>query len=160
MNPDGTGSVTAFAAERSLRRDWLHGALLVLPWTVLGLMWWRVLLPGGTAVLGRPSAFVAACILVTVALTAAWISHNVSIHKAKGPRTGLPTAELRYERDWVGRPVVADWTAVRSAGVVFVAGVDRHKTFVPARGSRWQPAGERPAAPGPVRRRARAESAS
>lgn len=129
--PHSSPAGPVVSPERSPRNDRLHVIALILPWALVALMWWRVLRPG-PAVLAGAGLFVTTCAVLTLGATMAWITHNLAIHRAKGRRRGLPSAELEYHHDWTGRPVVADWTAVRDASLVFVAGLHRHKTFVPA----------------------------
>lgn len=117
-------------AERSPSRDRRHLAVMVLPWLLMAVLWVRVL-RAGPAALVLPSGLIAVCAVVTVALTAAWIAHNLAIYREKGPRTGLPAVELAYDHDWTGRRVLADWDAVRAARVVVVAAGEADKRFLP-----------------------------
>lgn len=67
--------------------------------------------------------------LVNLVISLAWVRHNLRLASRRGPRTGVPTATLDYQRDWTGRTVNADWSAVQQAAVVVVTQDDHHKHF-------------------------------
>ena len=59
-------------------------------------------------------------LLAAPAITAAWVLHNLAIYRRKGPRRGVPAVDARYDRDFNGREVKADWQALSSARFVVV----------------------------------------
>lgn len=120
-------------AERDPRRDRRHLPLVSLGWTAGALLWWRVL--GETS--GHQVTVAVAVILLSLAASLSvnllWVDHNLRLHRTRGPRTGLPTAALSYEQDWVGRSVTAHWDSVRGAQEVLVAAGDDWKIVWGAR---------------------------
>jgi hypothetical protein len=71
---------------------------------------------------------------VSLPVNFAWILYNVGIFHRKGPRTGRPATDFDYAAEWTGRPVQADWRAVRAASAVIVQRTGTHKTFLPSDG--------------------------
>ena len=59
--------------------------------------------------------------IVSPLITLFWVRHNFAIFLEKGQRKGLPDLDLRYERDWNGNPVVADWPTLRQARLTVIA---------------------------------------
>lgn len=59
-------------------------------------------------------------LVVSPAVTAGWVLHNLGIFRRKGPRMGQPKVAVDYARDWNGRVVEADWAALAEAPVVAV----------------------------------------
>lgn len=84
-----------------------HGLLVVAGWVLFVLAWW--------VVARRPwdsydlTMLIAAAVLLIPAITYAWIAHNVAIYKRLGPRRSARPVERRYERDFNGRTIDADW---------------------------------------------------
>lgn len=118
------------SAERSRRRDASHGAVLLLGWVGMAVLWVRVLERTGPSILLLAGASVVVCAAVTFVGTSAWIEHNLAIHREKGPRRGVATEPLRYDHDWTGRAVTADWAAVGAATVVVIACSASRKVFL------------------------------
>lgn len=128
------GAVGQLVAERDPRRDRRHLPLVGIGWLAGALLWWQVL--GETS--GQQAGIAASVILVSLAgsltVNTLWVNHNLAIHRRLGPRTGLPSATLDYEQDWVGRTVTAHWDSVRGAREVLVSAGDDWKVVWPAHG--------------------------
>lgn len=58
--------------------------------------------------------------LLTTLITALWVLHNISLYRRKGPRRSVPSAFWDYSHDVAGRPVDADFDALRTAQVVTI----------------------------------------
>jgi hypothetical protein len=129
-NPNSVSEGAVQGPERSKRRDIAHLVLLVVPWVLVGWLWWRVGQTTAAKQLLAAMGLVVLLAAVSVLLNFAWILHNVRIFRRKGPRTGLRASELDYRMDWTGRPVVADWPAVRMAAVVVVSPAADFKVFL------------------------------
>lgn len=121
---DGAG------AERSVRKDAGHGALVAVGWAALLVLWGRVLRGTSPEMLLIAAGSVVVCAVVSITLTRLWIAHNVAIFRAKGPRTGMPAVALDYTQDWVGRAVAGDLAAARDAGIVVVCASASRKVFL------------------------------
>lgn len=108
-------------------------ALIVLSAWLLFWSWWGRVLP-----LVRRDDAVAAILLialstlVTVVLTAAWVRHNLSIFRLKGPRTGLPAVSETRDADSLGRPIRRSGGGpLNRARIVSVTVDEDAKTFEP-----------------------------
>ncbi len=110
------------------RRLW-HVLLVLLGWAIYFGFWWKVLAtrPG----IG-PLFIVIPIILVAVpTVTLFWIAHNLRLYRARDARRTSPVIPERYERDWVGRPVTADWERVRRARQIVIRWDDSAKRYEP-----------------------------
>lgn len=117
--------------ERSPRRDVWHLAFLVMPWGLVGWLWWRVGQTTTADQLVWAAVMVGAVAAVSLPLNFAWIQHNVRIFRRKGPRQGHTASDFHYRTDWTRRPVVADWPAVRTAATIVVTPTTERKVFAP-----------------------------
>lgn len=126
-----TSPPAAQGPERSARRDLAHLVILVVPWAVFAWLWWRVALSTTAEDLLTAAGLVLLVAVLCVPATLLWIAHNVRIFRRKGQRTGRPAAPIAYATDWTRRAVVADWEAVRAAGVVIVDPGAARKSFLP-----------------------------
>lgn len=107
---------------REALRGWLRRlvhAVAILGGWFLFFYWWYVV-----AVQHWNKTLIALIILVTLivapTVTIAWVSHNLSLFRRKGPRLGVPKVAMEYARDWNGRAVEADWKSLGDAGLVVV----------------------------------------
>ncbi len=97
-------------------RALLHALVLVLGWTLFAAGW--------VVVTRRPNEvttlwmLMVAAVLLLPVVTFGWVLHNVGIYKRLGPRRAVRAVAPRYERDFNGRPVRADWKALAGAGYV------------------------------------------
>ena len=74
--------------------------------------------------------------LATVALTSAWVRHNIAIFRRKGPRTGLPAVSESVDADALGRRIVSPGDdSLKRARLVSVSVSGNVKTLDPASGS-------------------------
>ena len=95
-----------------------HVVLVVLGWAGFAWLW--------SLVLGRPwesadlRRLIVGTLVVAPVLTVAWIVHNVGIYRRRGPRRSVPAVAWRYERDYNGREVAADFAALRDARTVVI----------------------------------------
>lgn len=113
----------------------VHDLVALVGWMVLGALWWRVVTVTDLGLLRTLVVVVVGSFLVNAVVSMLWVRHNQRIFRRKGPRTGAPTRELVYDRDWTGRPVTADWDAVRVAPMVVVDVDGEHKRFAAAGGA-------------------------
>lgn len=99
-----------------LRPYWrrvLHVLLLLLGWTVFFGFWWKVL--RGPLAVGPLFVVIPIIVIVVPAVTFYWIMHNIHLYRRRDARrSGLVSVE-RYDRDWHGRRVVAEWERLRAA---------------------------------------------
>jgi hypothetical protein len=112
---------------RSPHQKFFHLFVVVSGWALFVLAWVRVAsdLPD-YAVLAE---MVIGTLVVAPLVTLYWVLHNLAIARVKGPRTRAIEAEAHYVRDWNGRDVVADWEAVRTAGITVIGIVDGRKVY-------------------------------
>lgn len=92
---------------------WLWLLVAARPWDSQGLTW---------LILGS--------LLLMPLITGAWVLHNRSIHRRKGERQAVATADMSYAHDWHGRTVHADWATLRRSRHVIVEVEGEHKRFV------------------------------
>jgi hypothetical protein len=116
--------------ERSKFRDVVHVCLLVVPWAFVGWLWWRVQQTTTGDELLMAAALIFLVAAVSLPLNVVWILHNVRMFRRKGPRAGSAALQVEYRTDWTGRPVEADWPAVRAAAAVAVAFTAECKVFL------------------------------
>lgn len=124
--------MTASEAERSrtivLLRKLAHLLMVVLGW--VGFVWMWLL------VAARPWDshglvwLIVGSAIVAPLLTGAWVLHNRALYRRKGERQAVATADMRYERDWHGRSVHADWAMLRNSRVVRVRVDGERKTYL------------------------------
>lgn len=99
---------------KSPPRRLLHVVANLAGWMLFAYLWFRVIL----YYTWDTRTLVAVLILFSVGIpfvTLYWVLHNVRIFKVKGPRTGVPAIEEKYDSDWQGTPVIANWPAMREA---------------------------------------------
>lgn len=95
------------------RQALVHGVFVVVGWVLFFAAWW--------VVSRRPWDSYDLTVLIGVAafaipgVTYAWIRHNVAIYRRLGPRRAARAVEPRYERDFNGRRIEADWQALSRA---------------------------------------------
>jgi len=115
----------------SLPRKVLHIVVVVLGWVLFVWSWGRVLLR--PALDWRPAAILIVCGLIFFPLvTSAWVQHCRDIFRRKGPRGTGSHPALKYDADWNGRAVHADWNALQDAPVIVVRTDAKEKRYTPA----------------------------
>lgn len=60
------------------------------------------------------------CLIAIPIATISWIFHNVKIFKRKGIRTGVMEVKEKYEADWEGNIIHADWSNAKSARKIVI----------------------------------------
>jgi hypothetical protein len=106
----------------------MHALVIVAGWVIFVGAWWLVL--GQPRDTGTLRSLLVGAVLVAPALTIAWVLHNVGIHRRKGPRRAVAAVPLRYEVDFNGRRIEADWPALQRARTVVIERGDGVKRFV------------------------------
>ena len=111
-------------------RRLVHIALVALGWLLFAWSWHRVSVNGPE--IAELRWLMLSAVLVVPVLTLSWVAHNVGIHRRKGPRRSVPVVEVRYEADFNGRSIEADWTALAQARRVDIVVDGSRKRFVDA----------------------------
>jgi len=78
---------------------------------------------------GVLALLIVATLVISPAITLYWVLHNLALFKLKGARTHTAQAVDAYTHDWNGRPVVADWDALRDARITVIGVVDAQKLY-------------------------------
>lgn len=102
---------------------------IIAGWLLFAWLWWLVASQPWQAT-GLQRLVVGAAVLFPV-VTLAWIAHNRNIYRRLGPRRGLRVVPLRYEADFFGRAVDADWPALQQAQLVVIDIEGNRKRFRP-----------------------------
>lgn len=105
----------------------VHLAAVVAGWGLFFWAWHDVLSQHWETELLKWLVIGSLVILPT--LTAAWVLHNVGIHRRKGPRTGLRDVDETYRHDWNGREISADFAALARANVVVIEVEGKRKAY-------------------------------
>lgn len=106
-----------------------HLLLLIAGWVIFALSWWEVLgQPWETETLRQ---LIIGAIVIVPTLTIAWILHNRRIHQRLGPRKAVRPVPLRYEVDFNGRRIEADWAVLQQARYVVIERGQATKRYVP-----------------------------
>lgn len=95
-------------------RQIVHVLVLVAGWALFAGSWWRVLTTQTWSYPALVWLLVGALVAFPL-LTLAWMRHNIEIYQRKGPRLRVRTADERYERDWEGSAITAEWPRLRAA---------------------------------------------
>jgi len=91
---------------------WLWLLVAARPWDSRGLTW---------LILGS--------LLLMPLITGAWVRHNRALHRRKGERQAVATADMSYAQDWHGRAVQADWATLRRNRSVTIEVEGVHKRY-------------------------------
>ncbi len=106
----------------------LHAILLLVGWALLAYGWWLVA--------ARPwdsyglRILIIGSLIVFPLLNGFWILHNVTRYRGRNQRHQVRHVESRYERDWIGRSIAADWNLLANAREVRIdidGGVKRYR---------------------------------
>jgi hypothetical protein len=98
-------------------------------WALFIWMWRQVLLKVSAITVLRAAEVLGITLFVVGCITTWWVLHNVRIFRRKGPRTGLRAVTGVFDRDFVGRILVADWEELRGAGYIEITAEDRRKRY-------------------------------
>lgn len=123
--PPAGGPVIA-PGRAPLQRRLLHGLLIGLGWLLFGWSWMRV--TADRPEVGELRVLMVGAVVVVPLLTLSWVAHNVGIYRRKGPRKAGQPVPMRYERDFNGRTIAADFDRLVSArriDVMIEGGVKR-----------------------------------
>lgn len=110
------------------RRRLLHGLLIILGWLLFGWSWMRV--TADRPEIGELRVLMIGAVVVVPLLTLSWVAHNVGIYRRKGPRKAGQPVPLRYEQDFNGRTIAADFDRLVNARRIDVVIEDGVKRFV------------------------------
>jgi len=106
----------------------MHALMIVAGWAIFVGAWWLVL--GQPHDTGTLRNLLVGALVVAPTLTVAWVLHNVGIHRRKGPRRAVAAVPMRYEVDFNGRRIEADWPVLQRARTVVIERGDGVKRFV------------------------------
>ena len=105
----------------------VHLLALLAGWALFFYWWYEVAVQDWNRT--QVALIIVVTLLVAPTLTAAWVLHNLSLFRRKGPRLGVRKVPLEYPRDWNGREIVADWAALGAADLVEVTVQDGRKFY-------------------------------
>lgn len=91
---------------------WMWSLVASRPWDSQRLVW----------------LIVGSCVVIPL-LTGGWVLHNRALARRKGERRSVAVADMRYEHDWHGRRVHAEWAALRGSRLVLVQVEGEHKRY-------------------------------
>ena len=107
-------------------REITHAFAAILAWIAFILLWVLLYEQGKLTphAIGVSLGTVAAIVVAVAVVTLAWVSHNVGIHRRKGPRKGRTLLAPRMDVDRLDRPVEWDFpdghSGARKASLVVV----------------------------------------
>lgn len=108
-----------------------HALLAVAGWILFVWFWVTVFLRG----FGREAVTTIAILVVAlvgiVAVHLLWVTFNVNLHRARGPRSRIREVTFAGTTDQLGRPLLgADWDRLRLARRILVEIDDKTETKV------------------------------
>lgn len=91
-------------------RQLLQTVVGIAFWVIMVLLWWMLWTEhkATAAALFGTATRVGVCVGIVLGLTMWWVSHNVAIHRRKGPRRGRPDVAPNTANDRLGRSLVWD----------------------------------------------------
>lgn len=110
------------------RRRVLHALVIAAGWLLFAWSWHRV--TADKPELGELRLLMLGALAVVPPLTLGWVAHNVGIHRRKGPRRSVPAVAMRYDTDFNGRRIDADWARLAQARRIDIVVDGGHKRFV------------------------------
>ena len=105
----------------------LHIVIVATGWLLFGWAW--LVVGRDLPDYGLLAWMILATLVISPAVTLYWVLHNLALFKRKGARRQVQQTTSDYAQDWAGRPVVADWNALRSAHLAVIAVVDGQKVY-------------------------------
>ncbi len=124
-------SVAGPAPLGSCGRAAVHVVALAFGWTLFVLGWIRVAQRPWEA--HELWTLIVASAIVLPTLTATWIAHNLALHRGRHRRREVAPVQCRYEVDWAGQRVQADWSALAQADRIRIdveSGTKRYRAIV------------------------------
>lgn len=118
---------SAPSRRRSLPRRLLERLAVAGGWVGFVWLWWLVAARPWDAEL--LVWLIVGSFLIEPALTWFWVRHNRSIFERKGERRTVPPVAAVYERDWHGREIQADWSALSQSRQVVIDVDDACKRY-------------------------------
>jgi hypothetical protein len=109
----------------------IYGLLCAAGWVGFGWAWYVVFYKRTPQQTLEGVIALAIFLLFVVVVTLAWMRHNIVLHRRKGPRSIIPLVTEDWSHDRIGRPVSADWAAVKEAELVIVEVTASGKTYTP-----------------------------
>jgi hypothetical protein len=101
---------------------------LIAGWLLFFGFWWHVLTT--QSISHREIVLlIAGSLILFPLLTLYWVLHNRAIFKVKGPRRQVRVVEEQYSRDWEGRNMVGEWSALRAARSIVVLVDSENKVY-------------------------------
>ena len=116
--------------DRTLQSS-LQWVAVAAGWALFGWSWVRVAETTPASTVLWSVAAVAVIAVGVMAITTAWIAHNIRIYRRKGPRRAVPPVEREFRRDFLGRELAGDWPALYDAALIAVVVVENRKSFEP-----------------------------
>ncbi|MCD6680464.1 MAG: hypothetical protein LT102_07375 [Burkholderiaceae bacterium] len=115
----------------SIGRRAAHAVGIALGWALFVYGWMRVAARPWDA--HELWVLIVASAIVLPTSTAFWIVHNVALYRGRHRRRGTALVECRYDVDWSGRAVEADWSTLASADRIWIDvedGAKRYRSFL------------------------------
>ena len=106
-----------------------HIILVAAGWCTFGGFWWLVLLQQSHPLSGIIWLLASALVLLPFT-TLYWVVHNRRIYDRKGPRRQVQVIEVVYTQDWAGRPVRAEFDAIKQARLITIHSTTDEKHFL------------------------------
>jgi len=105
-----------------------HIILVLLGWGLFSGLWWIVLQQTSNSLSSIIWLFSGALILLPI-ITLLWVLHNRGIYAHKGPRRHVQVVETRYEQDWMGRAIQANFDQLKQARSITILSNSEEKCF-------------------------------
>lgn len=114
-------------------RHVVHTIFGLLLWCLFGYYWWVVARQRINPATIDALAILGIMVVVGLALTVAWVAHNLRLARKHGRRQGFAGREETFTTDYLKRPLVSPGIeALRNARIVTVSLDDRqHKVYEP-----------------------------
>lgn len=115
----------------SVGRAAVHLVGIAFGWALFVFGWFRVAARPWDA--HELWVLIVASAIMLPTLTAIWIAHNLALYRGRHRRRAPALVESRYEVDWAGHPVQADWSTLAHADRIWIdleAGVKQYRAIV------------------------------
>jgi heme/copper-type cytochrome/quinol oxidase subunit 2 len=108
----------------------VHIVLILFGWIVFFLFWAKVLWHD-TETAKHAGLLILIGLLATPLITLVWVTHNKWIYRRKGARGAGFSPPEKYENDWSGKSVFAEWPLLKTTRNVEVIPVETAKLYKP-----------------------------